>query len=733
MSRRRLAAAEGSACTPRRAARPRGFVLLVVLVLVAALSVVVAARLEVLRSEAGATTRREEEVAARASAEACMEKAYALVQAYASHTSATQPLPPVDFDGLLDPYPTTTGDEHVPGAPWVATTIGGRRFGLLRQDASATLPRLQCLLRFEDNADDAAPIDAAHPATATSNTAGVLEGPDNGGVDVPTRDRDRSIQVVAVGLAPFFPSSVPNDEVYEKAHARVTLQRWFQSRGAPAVFAGGSARFDENVSICGNGGVQADAVAFEDGSCACGAVVGAGASTAEDCHEDDSDDECDGEGVGCENLDAMSAGAQPNPPAAPTTTFSLAAPASWIDAPATKMGDPGACRFHLTKRTASQPAVAWIWDRTSSACAAATPNPIPAPCPYDSTHFPSLSSLTDVLAPRADPTACPAPRSCWKPIFVDDGYGHAWEQTNATGPVANEKVRFSDARIAYQQTSMAATDRPLEDLSTLPALTWEALCTGATAGRSLTPDDAFWWTTNQRWRVSDVERDALPWPAVFGVEGELRVDGNVGTTTPVVWRAMATEKITVDSNVRMCCPTCRCDSVPTSVAQCTGTDATVRSFLGTTQVGVVLAGEALCRMDNNVSMYGRMHCGSVDANNNTCALGGVTTSSTLPPGASCDAGGGTICNTGIGVCLKNNAFLVGDALANGSICMNNNATVAGNVWSNDDVLFESNAEIVGQIVAGGDVSLDENSQVTFSGQGGIGGGARSMAWAEARY
>lgn len=722
---------------------PRGFVLLVVLVLLAAISVATAARLEVLRSESGTTTRREEEVAARAWAEACMEKAYALVQGYLVHTSTAQPMPPVDFDALLDPDPSSTGEENTPGAPWTPVTIRGKRFGLLRQAGSATQPQLACLLRFEDNADDAAPSGSSHPEAATSNTGGVLEGPD-ALADVPARDRDRSIVVTAIGVAPFPSTSVADADVYARAHARVTLKRWFQSNGAPAVFAGGDARF-KNVSVCGNGGVQADESEFDDNSCACGSVVGEPGGDVEQCDDEDLDDECDAEGLRCEDLDIVPPGSHPNPPSAPSTAFFMSVPSAWIDAPATKLGDPGTCKLWLSPKSGGMPAVMYVWDRTSPTCAAATPDPVPAPCPYDAVHFPTSASLSDTVAPVPDPAACAAPASCWRPIFVDDGFGYAWEQTNAVGPVASEKARFSDTKLAYQNTSMSTGQRPLDDPGSLPALTWEALCTGASTGASVASDDAFHWDAGgARWRVNDVDRDALPRPAVFGVDGAILVSDNVGTTTPVHWRLMARGRIDLETNVRMCCPTCRCATVPATPNDCVQSNTTVRSFFGTSaplpplpspRPGVVLSSEALCRTDNAVSLYGRAHCATFDGNNRSCLLGGLATYGTMPVGANCAATSGeaTGCNTAIGTCLKNEARVVGDMTAQGSICVNKNAEVAGTVWTNGDIHFENNADIQGQLVAGGNVSLDEGSQVTFNGQGGIGGGARSMAWAEAGW
>jgi hypothetical protein len=265
----------------------RGFVLLIVLALIAVLTVLVAMQLDLLKQQSTVGLTSDESARARAIAQGCL--AYLEGYAYNVLRDSGAPLSadddgaavieggfaPVDFDEVLMPggsassmYVPPVGDTvFMPGT----VTDPLHRFKLLRMNEGG------CLVRFDDNSDDAIP---AQQLGFTLNATGNADedkpdegpGPPNKGRDNPARDRDGAIVMTAIGLYPVH-TATPASGAYEAAHARVTLKRVLSAQRTGyegAIIAGGAVKLEGNARVCGYGGVQAASLDLSSASCACG-------------------------------------------------------------------------------------------------------------------------------------------------------------------------------------------------------------------------------------------------------------------------------------------------------------------------------------------------------------------------------------------------------------------------------------------------------------------------------
>ncbi len=250
--------------------RSRGFVLLIVVMLLAVLGVAVAVQLDTARGQSIDASRSRDDTAARAVAETCLDLLLAQTRGYLS----TSTPPPPDFDPLLDPDGVAgSRDDFLPPSSGLAGVVSAVVAVPRDSDRPSARYRLYrftegsaCLVRFDDNSDDAVPVPLL-PRIATS----AQEGPDaNGGRDVPMRDRDRAIQLTAIGLFPALAATADGD-VYDRAHARVTLRRVIETSGGPAIWAGDRVITAQNNAVCGLGGLTADGLTQgSDSACACG-------------------------------------------------------------------------------------------------------------------------------------------------------------------------------------------------------------------------------------------------------------------------------------------------------------------------------------------------------------------------------------------------------------------------------------------------------------------------------
>lgn len=258
----------------------RGFVILVVMLLLAVATAVAMSQFTVVANESVASIRINEEVQARANAEGCLT----LLTEYAEGYIGTSPpgFKFADFDGLLDrDTVANTADDFLPSfgtrvlvpatiTPATGATAAAHQWAFVTR---GTAPNQGgCLLRLEDNSDDAFPS-----SSVPSGTTGVLEAA-SAGRDLPLRDRDRSIYLTVVGLHPVLPGTAPTD-AWERAHSRVTLRRLYATNNPvqtpPALQACDDVNLSANIDVCGLGGVQGDAITISGGStCGCGNYSG---------------------------------------------------------------------------------------------------------------------------------------------------------------------------------------------------------------------------------------------------------------------------------------------------------------------------------------------------------------------------------------------------------------------------------------------------------------------------
>lgn len=212
-----------------------GFVLILMMATLAILLGVMVLQNQVLELGFPRAVEDPHDAHARELATRCLHRARRLAEA---HLERGEP----DLDLVLDPGggPAPDGDEHVPPperwpggriVTWPSSAkdlppeaAAAHRYLLAREAGGA------CLVRYDDNLDDF----ERGPASTTSNTGGVLEGPapdststgparDGAPRDVPWRDTDRVLTVTAIGLYPV-PPGTPDGAVAAAARSRVTLR-----------------------------------------------------------------------------------------------------------------------------------------------------------------------------------------------------------------------------------------------------------------------------------------------------------------------------------------------------------------------------------------------------------------------------------------------------------------------------------------------------------------------------
>lgn len=293
-------------------AKQRGFVLVVVMAAAVVVTAVVATQYVTSQQSQAVGIRASEEAQARSIAESCLSMVSAAID-------QVNPVPAVgdDYDAILagPDGVSGNGDDFVPFDSRVIAIPTGAA-STLNQWELISVGAGVCAVRFDDNGDDGR---LALPGNTFDDGD---EGPAN--VDNPFKDRDRSIFVTAIGL---FPATAADANVYDRAHARVTLRRAIQRVNifqplAPAIWAN-SVNAASNVDICGLGGVNAvGGLTSAANTCFCGQMNGAlgGADPPA------SGDMC----AGCPSTASLPA---PPPPACMPTTISPAppqAPATWV-------------------------------------------------------------------------------------------------------------------------------------------------------------------------------------------------------------------------------------------------------------------------------------------------------------------------------------------------------------------------------------------------------------------
>lgn len=253
---------------------PAGFTLLAILVVLAALTLVVGMALQRGEDERRSSILVRHEALALSAAEYGLDRARGYVGSILDNEA--------DLDKALDPllnsncvalpqFDTDGGTEDnlptLAGGTKVALSGADRSFMSFPYDADGDgTPDGAYLIRIDDNDDDA--DGPAFRGSTNNNLAGALDCRE--GIDMlarpartnPLRDRDRTVVVTVVGIA-------PGTDV-TRAQARKVLRARLGSPPAAGLITGGSIELKGASHVCGSyGSVSVSNGGFEDG-CVCG-------------------------------------------------------------------------------------------------------------------------------------------------------------------------------------------------------------------------------------------------------------------------------------------------------------------------------------------------------------------------------------------------------------------------------------------------------------------------------
>jgi hypothetical protein len=712
----------------QRPRAPRGFALLIVLGVIAMASAIVAVQLSSVRGQEASQIRRREELKARDIAEHCLEVADAYAKAFGSANS--------DFDQLLDPDSVieAADDDFLPPASLLTGTssvavlppsgIGSKyRYRAFRVNVSAVNGTSgTCYIRYDDNSDDTS---TALSVSTTSNHT-VIEGAD---VDVPERDRDRSVIVTAIGVVP---QRSDAQLTYAQAHARVTLRR-VRAMPAPAVFgsaihAGGVVDFDGD--ICGSvAGVIAEQV--RGGLCVCGVLDAQLVSGSQgDCA-------CGGET--CAATTGSEVRASPPAPARadPTvvipqyTTLLKNEAFGKVDSannniaaasyPAAVVYVRHASMAPLLYQVAGSSDV-FVWDRfetdtlgtlgsggasqncTDTSALAA----LPEPCKWD------IASNTVTCASGESP--------CWKLVGRINGLPAV--DVDVLGPAVTGHT---------SATAFTPRGGDLPNVRT-PAVNtrrWQDFAPG-----SCTTCDGSLAVVTQAGANYTVGANAL----ANTPHMQLMIETSDAATTTVGALTRTGAKVSVHTTSvvnaagsQQCCATCTCDQ------DCSASTTMTKDDNGHSYA---IRTDETCADSGRLGVIGHVMCGQLDMSNTNgnCFVGGLigvdapgNIACTLP-GTSSDIG--AICDASAGFCAKNNLDIVGDLRTAGNICLKNNLDMHGGVIETTaSVGWKNNPAAAVQIRAVGNVFGKNNATVTFNGEtgGADNQGVGSSMWMDASW
>jgi hypothetical protein len=722
-----------------RSAAPRGFAILIVLAVLAMASVILATQLASVEGQQIAQLRSSEEVKARDIAEHCLELADAYVVAFGNNN--------LDFDLLLDPngIVEANGDDFLPPEtvlPGAATSVvtippgrAGSKYRYRAFDIASPGPGGTpgtCFIRYDDNSDDTNPL---FQENVTSNTNGVIEG---AGVDVPERDRDRTVITTVVGVVPQQPDQAI---AYTRAHARATVRR---VRAMPigvdigaAIEAGG--KVDFGGSICGSvAGIVADSI--EGGACICGVlnaelVRGSQGTTAGDC--------------GCPTCAASTGstiGIGPRPdPVVKIPPYGSLLKADAFSVPESlgvNIADPGYPAAVVYARNAAVAPAGYqdagttdifVWDRfdddtlttlgtggaTQSCTSTSGLDPLPSPCKWDV----GASAVT-----------CEVGESpCWK-LVARLGDGPPSGDIDVRGAV----IRGEHADASGAIFTPRAGDLPNVKTVAAGGGEWSdfapgscAICGGTSA--VLVPSGTSY---------------------VVGVNAlndtphmVLTIDTASAATVTVGALSRTGARITVNTNASVaidgsnqCCATCDCPQAcalgTTMTKEANGNGYAIRTNQPCADLG---AGPQF-------GIVGHLMCAQLDVTNrnDNCVVGGLICLGGPPEGGpgtiACDLPGAQstddICSASANFCAKNNMVLVGDLQCAGNICLRNNLNMAGGtIETQGSVGWKNNPIAAGQIRAVGDIIGKNNAKITFDGSAGLreNQGVAAAIWIDAAW
>lgn len=715
--------------------QPRGFAILVVLAVLAAASVVIATQLASVEGQQGMQIRITQEMKARGVAERCLEVADAYAEAWAGANT--------DFDGLLDPNGTieASGDDFLPPAGLLGVTsatvtappsASGKMYQyrafLIGSDG-------HCLVRYDDNSDDSNPN---LPSAATTS------GVEGTGVDVPERDRDRTIITTVIGIVP---QQADQSTAYAKAHARATVRRVRSMPEAPttgsAIEAGGSVFL--NGDVCGSqAGVTADSV--EGGLCVCGVLDAQLISGSQGgC-------KCDAADCPASTGSDTSAGDR-DPPNVVLPTYDDLLANEAFGGPGTTGNNIGAATYpaipvYIRDAAAANPsnggfaysaggvlayqaagsADVFAWDRNDddpattlasltlavgafTTCSdTSTLDPLPRPCKWTpTTGVPTAVTCTADESP------------CWKLVARLDATAEADIDIR---PTVNRQEHATGSSFT-PRTGDLPNFKGSGGTARWRDFTSPASCTGCGAVNAVTKSGSNYTFPSSAAASSDVPHMV----AIVDTISTATTTVNLGESATAKLTVLTNSKVDIPSKIELCCSNCDC-SLP-----CAPDSSATKATNGP---GFAIRTNQACTADtNNVTVYGTVMCPSwsMDASGDHCYVGGIIANESGPGSIPCTGAGPSFCDTATSICGKNNPVVLGDIIAGGNICMKNNFEVIGTIQTETNIGWNNNAEITGNIKAEGDIEGTNNAIINFSpsGAAATSGGRPHAMWMDATW
>jgi Tfp pilus assembly protein PilX len=481
--------------TVRRPHRRRGFALVIVLLVGFVAAAIAASVLSSAGSTAVGTGASAEAEIARSLALAGLERAEAYVAPLEDLSG--------DYDMVLDPgladaapasdascattpcICTDTGSCNLPEyteSTASTTTYNGKKYRVVPMNGGAYLTR------FEDNADDDITDSSVVGlwATATNNhkndSSSGTSCTEGTSLDNPFRDRDRTIFVTVIGIAPGTdPVAAKHRVVYRET---LTMQTPAVVNGIEVfndLDAGGSS---SNLFMCSAIGTVVAGHNFAGGSsartCYCGDAHAANVGSWKNC------DAANNVASGCDSATQCAAGtALPPAPATETTIYVTPTKVPTNDANAATFAFnwQTPCNFFVGKGTSTAAAganfVLWGWDAEAlrgpggTRCGDMTGRPMPMPDPADTTTFGAC--WLPLVAIAADNTCS----DLWGNGEVDPATS-AW-RPKGTGPHDATAFTPGAAPATLLPAGIAAFPYPLPDWSTCsftyPGQTLPTQCT----------------------------------------------------------------------------------------------------------------------------------------------------------------------------------------------------------------------------------------------------------------
>ncbi|MBI1947976.1 MAG: hypothetical protein HYS27_19960 [Deltaproteobacteria bacterium] len=753
----------------------RGFVLVVVVMALAIASAVVVGQLSSARSEAVSAVRVEEEVQARAIAEGCLGLLQGYVNGYMSPTTPTFD----DFDLLLDRDSTTnTADDYQPnisGAVTVQVPKGTadrlHAWQFLRRGPAGR--QGACYLRLEDNSDDGIANNSVQLGATGPNEG---PAPPNDGKDNQLRDRDRAINLTVIGVFPAL-AATANADVWDRAHARVTIKRLHAVRNTPqfqpAISACGDISFGNAAQFCGSGGLAAGDDITLSNSCACGSLQGDTFTPATPPTQ-----------CGCCTAPGTSASSGSPVPCTPPPTppqhhyLGISGFGDPNNPGAINLGNTAQCKVFVQNNSIVRPQTAFMWDVSDNqpfTTLQAAPFNIP-PANFTggagandnctsyngAANYSGIGAEAEVERPctwdfsgAGHPIiTCAANQTlCWKPIAVLDNVDNDANFTAGGAAQFEWESDNNDADLMFYKSQPIPY---VKDTTKRLAAGANTLC-GATAGVCDNCEAGAKNRSSSNWLMecdnasapcndfhahSQSSNTNFPAPTIFIVEADsfdrLELEQPGGDTEPIwaTWLLNKSPDIQTASGFCSAMMPNGCVGPMTgrliAAANCVTAGAQVPPPLypGTPRppqqaYPVVFrvnngTNTGQCSFDEDNTYVGSIECPAISMSDTPCLVGDLIATNQFTVG-SVSACNTAECNPAgapdIGVCFNDNFNSAGAVVWSlGSVCGGgtNNATFNMDINTLGNVDFKNQITVNGVINAGGDVSFKNTAQINYN-------------------